>query len=226
MTQDDPQLIDALAAEYALGTLRGPARKRFEQWREKSPLIDRRVNAWEDRFVHLALALPPVAPSPKTWEGIERRISAQAQSVRKPTQWRALAAAIVLFAVIGGVFAVWQTGLFVGMEPLVTIAATDGSPLWRIDITEDHSRMRAVALSAAALHPGKSLELWALPEGKAPVSLGVLPDNGKLDRDLTMDQREALRLSAKVAVSLEPVGGSPTGAPTGPVLFVAEPAKA
>jgi len=226
MTHDDPQVIDALAAEYVLGTLRGPARKRFEQWRDASPLIDRRVNAWEDRFVHLALALPPVMPSPRAWEGIEKRISVQSAPAKKPIPWRALAAAIVLFAVIGSVFAVWQSGLFIAMDPLVTIAATDGSPLWRIDITDDHSRMRAVALNTAALHPGKSLELWALPDGKAPVSLGVLPDNGKLDRDLTVNQREALRLSAKVAVSLEPVGGSPTGAPTGPVLFVAEPVKA
>jgi anti-sigma-K factor RskA len=226
MTHDDPQVIDALAAEYVLGTLRGPARKRFEEWRDANPLIDRRVNAWEDRFVHLALALPPVMPSPKTWEGIERRISAKTQAVKKPVPWRALAAAIVLFAVVGSVIAVWQTGLFIPMSPLVTIAAKDGSPLWRIDITDDHVRMRAEALSASAAHPGKSLELWALPDGKAPVSLGVLPDNGKLDRELTVSQREALRNSAKVAVSLEPRGGSPTGAPTGPVLFVAEPVRA
>jgi anti-sigma-K factor RskA len=47
-----------------------------------------------------------------------------------------------------------------------------------------------------------------------------------MDRELTANQREALRVSAKVAVSLEPLGGSPTGGPTGPVLFVAEPVKA
>lgn len=226
MTQDDPQLIDALAAEYVLGTLRGPARKRFEQWRDSSPLIDRRVSAWEDRFVHLALALPPVTPSPRTWEGIEKRIAAQAQAAKKPVPWRALAAALVMFAVIGGVFTAWQSGMFIATSPLVTIAQTDGKPLWRIDITDDHKLIRATALNQSALHPGKSLELWALPEGKAPVSLGVLPDNGRLDRELTLNQREALRVSAKVAVSLEPKGGSPTGAPTGPVLFVAEPVKA
>jgi anti-sigma-K factor RskA len=226
MTQDDPQLIDALAAQYVLGTLRGPARKRFEQWRNSSPLIDRRVNAWEDRFVHLALALPPVTPSPRTWESIEKRINARTQPIKKPVPWRALAAAIVMVAAIGSVFTVWQMGGFIGLSPLTTITASDGSPLWRIDITDDHQRMRAVALNRSALHPGKSLELWALPEGKAPVSLGVLPDSGKLDRLLTASQREALRASAKVAVSLEPLGGSPTGGPTGPVLFVAEPVKA
>jgi anti-sigma-K factor RskA len=214
MTQDDPQLIDALAAEYVLGTLRGPARKRFEQWRDSSPLIDRRVNAWEDRFVHLALALPPITPSPRTWEGIEKRIQAHTQAAKKPIPWRALAAAVVLFTVLGTVFAAWQAGIFTSLNPLVTIAAKDGNPVYRIDISDDHKLIRATALNAAATYPGKSLELWALPA------------TGKLDRELTANQREALRVSAKVAVSLEPQGGSPTGAPTGEVLFVAEPVKA
>jgi anti-sigma-K factor RskA len=226
MTHDDPQLVDALAAEYVLGTLRGPARKRFEQWRSQSMHVDRRVSAWEDRFVHLALALPPVQPSARTWQNIEKRIATASRPVRKPSPWRALAAAAAVVAVISGALAAWQQGWLIGMEPLVTIAANNGTPVWRIDVSSDHTKLRAVSLNTTALHPGKSLELWALPDGKAPVSLGVLPDSGKLDRKLTVQQREALRASSKVAVSLEPAGGSPTGGPTGPVLFVAEPARA
>jgi anti-sigma-K factor RskA len=53
------------------------------------------------------------------------------------------------------------------------------------------------------------------------VSLGLLPDAGQLERTLSDTQRSALASAAQVAVSLEPPGGSPTGAPTGPVLFVA-----
>jgi anti-sigma-K factor RskA len=69
---------------------------------------------------------------------------------------------------------------------------------------------------------GKSYELWGLPDGGAPVSLGLLPASGEVRRDLVAAQRVALAASTKVAVSLEPAGGSPTGAPTGPVLYVAE----
>jgi anti-sigma-K factor RskA len=53
------------------------------------------------------------------------------------------------------------------------------------------------------------------------VSLGLLPDAGQLERTLSIAQRSALSSATQVAVSLEPTGGSPTGAPTGPVLFVA-----
>ena len=47
------------------------------------------------------------------------------------------------------------------------------------------------------------------------------PQHGELDRELTAAQQTALRTATKVAVSLEPAGGSTTGAPTGPVLYVA-----
>jgi anti-sigma-K factor RskA len=86
--------------------------------------------------------------------------------------------------------------------------------------------LRARAGAGATAQAGKSYELWALPDnGSAPVSLGVIPAVGEIDRELTDAQRAALRGASKVAVSLEPEGGSATGAPTGPVLFVAERVK-
>jgi anti-sigma-K factor RskA len=59
----------------------------------------------------------------------------------------------------------------------------------------------------------KDLELWALPKGETkPRSLGVLPPSG---RQLTAE----LAPDTQLLVSLEPKGGSPTGQPTGPVLY-------
>jgi anti-sigma-K factor RskA len=71
------------------------------------------------------------------------------------------------------------------------------------------------------VQPGRDYELWALPEGGAPVSLGLMPESGEAERELSAAQRTALSSASKVAVSLEPEGGSATGAPTGPVLYVA-----
>jgi len=67
---------------------------------------------------------------------------------------------------------------------------------------------------------GKSYELWALPRGGAPVSLGLLPAAGRTERTLSEPQRVALLAADKVAVSIEPAGGSPTGSPTGPIVIV------
>jgi anti-sigma-K factor RskA len=63
-------------------------------------------------------------------------------------------------------------------------------------------------------------ELWALPAGGKPVSLGVLPADGTARRDLSPSQRQALASAAQIAVTLEPAGGSPTGQPTTTPIYV------
>jgi anti-sigma-K factor RskA len=69
----------------------------------------------------------------------------------------------------------------------------------------------------------KTYELWALPrDGKPPVSLGLLPRQGESARPLSEHQSAALMAAGKLAVSIEPPGGSPTGTPTGPVIMVGE----
>ena len=60
MNREQPETLDLLAAEYALGTLTGGARRSFERWRARDPFVARRVRAWEDRFAVLALRLAPV----------------------------------------------------------------------------------------------------------------------------------------------------------------------
>ena len=221
MRHDDPQLIEALAAEYVLGTLRGRARLRFERWRTGSLAIDAAVRAWEERLLHLALATPPLSPPASAWASIDRRVRQLEGRERSLPQWRALAAVIAFVLLAGLGFLLWRAQTGAPLSTYATIAQTSGAPLWRIEVSADFQHLRAVTLGAYARQADRSLELWALPEGKAPVSLGLLPAKGGVDRSLSAAQQAALRVAAHVAVSLEPVGGSPTGAPTGPVLFVA-----
>jgi hypothetical protein len=74
MKYDDPDLRDALAAEYALGTLRGAARRRFERLLAKDPALGRRVEWWEQQLNELGGGLPPVAPPPGLKQAIESRL--------------------------------------------------------------------------------------------------------------------------------------------------------
>ncbi|MDX1636239.1 MAG: anti-sigma factor, partial [Marinobacter sp.] len=66
----------------------------------------------------------------------------------------------------------------------------------------------------------KDYELWIVPESGNPLSLGVVPVGGVYQVTLTDEARQALSSSRTLAISLEPAGGSPTGAPTGPILHV------
>jgi anti-sigma-K factor RskA len=233
MKHDNPRMIDALAAEYVLGTLRGRARRRFERWRSTEWHVERRVQAWEERLSGLALRLPPMRPSPHVWSQIEKRIGAAPAGSRnqvppkKRAPWQALAAAAVIFAVAVGGFFSWRSTEGPVLHDLAILTAENASqPSWVLTADNDLRHLRAIAGAGAIAQAGKSYELWALPDnGAAPVSLGLMPVTGHIDRELTDAQRAALQGASKVAVSLEPEGGSTTSLPTGPVLFVAERVK-
>jgi anti-sigma-K factor RskA len=225
MKHDQPQLIDALAAEYVVGTLRGAARRRFERWRSENWHIASRIQAWEERLFPLALSLPPLTPAPEVWQGIEERVRIAESARTAPSRRaaaRALAAAVVVCIIAAGAFFAWRMSVPLPFEPVATIKAARGPGVWSIELDAHADRLRAIALAGAVARPGHSFELWALPKGGgAPVSLGLLPDAGQLERTLSASQHAAVAAAEQVAVSLEPSGGSPSGAPTGPVLFVA-----
>ena len=220
MKHDQPELIEALASEYVLGTLRGAARRRFERWMTSEWHIASRVRAWEARLMPLALRLAPLAPSAEVWPQIEARLRTPVRA-RRPAL-RALAAVLALAALFVAVYVAWQVTQPPTLQNIATLTTAQGTPVWSIELDAARARLRAVALAGAAAQEGHSFELWALPAAQGvPVSLGLLPDAGEIERTLSAAQRGALASAAKIAVSLEPPGGSPTGAPTGPVLYVA-----
>jgi anti-sigma-K factor RskA len=216
----NPELIDRLAAEYVLGTLRGAARRRFERWRATSADVEGRCGYWEQQLLPLLAAVVPVEPAPHVWARIRTRLVGEARPVRRRGPLAlALAASVVLLACAA--LLLWRT------QPAVlaraTIASPSGALLWRVEVSGRRDAAAALSVLAGALAgpTGRDYELWALPRGGAPVSLGVLPyRGGELRRALTAAQRDALSTATQVAVSLEPLGGSPTGQPTGAVVYV------
>jgi anti-sigma-K factor RskA len=222
MKSGNRELVDRLAAEYVLGTLRGRARRRFERWLV-SPQVGDIVKAWEARLAGLEPRLGQVTPPATVWRGIETRLQLRRQPA---TRWLALAASLILFTVIG---------FYVLRQPPAppALAATQQAVIqenaqtiyWRVELLGDNQELAVQVQAAHPLETGKSLELWVLPapgvNNGQPVSLGLLPASGTERRALTAAQRAALTGARQLAVSLEPAGGSPTGLPTGPVLHVA-----
>lgn len=220
MKPNQADVLDLMAAEFVLGTLTGAARRRFERWRATDPFIERRVRAWEERLAGLAFRLAPIAPSPATWAAIQRKTGSA-----PPLRFRLLAAAVTAIAVLGLGFFLWQDFRVAPPQAQAVIASKAGETLWRIELASDGGSLAVSAVGAVSYPDQKSLELWALPPDAAPVSLGLMPASGHLRLALDDRQRAAIGLAANVAVSEEPPGGSPTGAPTGPVLYVAAMAR-
>jgi anti-sigma-K factor RskA len=225
MNYQHPQLLDELAAQYVLGTLRGPARRRFERYCAGNVAALHAVRRWEDRLVDMVAGVVPVAPSPLVWDRIKFRI--RRDRALRPKRgmatlggWRfALAAGIAALAIAFGVWNGFGPG---SSQPLAYVVDQQQTQLWSIKAPRSRGELRVAAADNLALDPARAYELWALPgEGAAPVSLGLMPKTGSSKLQLSDAQRLALSRSRQLAISLEPPGGSPTGAPTGPVLYVA-----
>ena len=206
--------IDRLAAEYVLGTLRGPARVRFARWRGASPLVDEYIRRWERQLANWALQQRPVTPPQALLAKIQRRLSLATPA---PVRW---AAGLALIALCASLLLYGPAMRTVAPDRLAVINNSAGAPQWRVELYTQRDRLVVRSPQLAAKPADRDYELWALPPGEAAVSLGVMPVRGELARVLSPAQRRALALSTQVAVSVEPLGGSPTGHTTGPVIFV------
>ncbi|MBV9724675.1 MAG: anti-sigma factor [Gammaproteobacteria bacterium] len=222
MNYEQAALLDRLAAEYVLGTLRGPARRRFEELCAQSAAARSALYRWEDDLAQLSRTLSPVQPAARVWTNVSTQLFGAPSAVPRTTsrrRWRlAAAAGLAAVALIVGLIVRELTP-----PPLQTFAvlATDSThPLWRLERRAPLTALTIEVVGAVPPAAGKSYELWALPPGAAPVSLGLLPAEGRTERRLTAPQRAALLAADKVAVSVEPLGGSPTGSPTGPIVIV------
>lgn len=213
-------LAHALAAEYVLGTLRGRARRRFEEIAAADATVAAVLKRWEAALTPLADRVPAIVPPERVWHAIEVRIGERA-TLQPPAGiglWRALAlmsaglASVLLVAFLAFAPRTEPDPLFVAV-----LAAPDSSPHMVISMHEpDLLRVRTVKGWPGT--EGKSLELWVLPRSGAPRSLGLVSNapGDTLIRILPTDPR--VRDAKALAVSLEPPGGSPTRLPTGPVL--------
>ena len=117
--------------------------------------------------------------------------------------------------------------LFFGMAPqretaptyVAILADTKNQPAMTVRYTQGNGELEVRVIQTAALAGDRSLELWTLPHNAAPQSLGLVPASGIVKLPLPARSASTLPDIPALAVSLEPKGGSPTGAPTGPVLY-------
>lgn len=238
--RDNAGLQDRLAAEYALGTLRGRARARFARWLREDASLRHAVAAWESRLAPMGAAVPEKAVPARVWETIAARIGAPSSPParglwERVAFWRGLglAASGMAAALLAAIVLVPPRQSAAPPPVLVQVPASEVGAAYFAVLSDPKTQKPVLLVSAArksselfvktldkSIHVDeKSLELWALPAGQAPRSLGVLGADDRLKLKLHAVADESLADVPALAVSLEPRGGSPTGAPTGPVLF-------
>lgn len=229
MTEDDD--IDALAAEYVLGTLDVAERTAVSARRLRERALDAAIVEWERRLAPLSELVANVAPPATAFAEIENRIDQQTNGAagnstivtlrRQLKVWRATA--IAVSAIAAGLAVIVGT---VELQPkvkqpnLVAVLQKDAaSPAFLVTVNIE-DRVMTVKPVAAEPIPGKSYELWLVQDSLGgPKSLGVIDEPHTASRPTLAAFKRDVIESATFAVSLEPEGGSTTGAPTGPVVF-------
>jgi anti-sigma-K factor RskA len=102
-----------------------------------------------------------------------------------------------------------------------TLVTQSGVTVWSVKFYSDVDSFVAQSADLPSRPEGYDYELWALPSGGPPESLGLLPSAGTFRYPLTSQQKEALAGSRDLAVTVEPSGGSQTGRPTGVWILMA-----
>lgn len=217
MNYENQKLIDMLAAEYVLGTLRGPARDRFARLMLTSTRAREATWVWEQHLNNLASSIESVPPDDHVWEKIINRIDPNVIPINKPKKtnrsllqaWSLIAsAACIVLALI-----IWQPQqeLATGSQQIAFFKNETEQPLWFIDVKD--KTLSVKASNVLSPRSDKDYELWMILKGQeAPISLGLLPKSGNIEL-IKNSQFNADDISI-LAVSLEPLGGSPNGSPT------------
>ena len=224
---ESPDEVVLLAGEYVLGTLPPDEAARVRLEAALDPALAGAIADWEGRFLPLIGLATPVEPPVELWPRIEAtahgRGSVAVLRPRPPAAartrrgfWRGAAAARFLLAAgVAGIAILSRPVTGPLPTPVAVLSPIGAKPAAFLVEAQPGGALSVRPILPDAVPAGRDLELWSLPAGAAvPRPLGVLPAGG-------------VRLAAgtipagggQILVSLEPKGGSPTGLPTGPVLY-------
>ncbi|MGH8456339.1 MAG: anti-sigma factor, partial [Stenotrophobium sp.] len=203
MNYQNPKLRRMLAAEYVLGTLHGPARKRFQRLLRTDAAAVAETRYWEARLSELNQGIRPVTPRPLVWASIEYSTKAAANKVtpiKRPAAaaaprsslWRVWAVVSTAASVALGI-GLWQqlqkppqvvtetrtVRVEVPVkEPLPYVAVLQpakSTASWKVSVYPDRGLIKVAAIGRYAVDENAhSLELWVI-EKSGPKPLGLLP---------------------------------------------------
>lgn len=226
-----------LAAGLALGTLDADERAEAERLARMDADFAAEVDAWQMRLAPLAEAVPPLTPPTDLWQRIEQGLPAKTEPVtapmasrrselellrRKLSFWRYSAisglAAALLLAVLWFAGTVWpgtDTDRYVAL-----LNGQKGEPGFLVTIDAANAKLLLHSLGAAA-PKAKAYELWLMKDdGSVPLTLGMIKPGQYVTLHMTEEMPAAdWDRGPKLAVSLEPPEGAPSGRSMGPIVY-------
>jgi len=215
-----------LAAEYVIGVLSAEDRKAVERRMRSDSAFAAQVEAWEVYFSPLADAYDEEPPPPEVKQALDRRLfGADKPKEREGGLWQSVAfwRGLTAVALVGLAIAVAVPALLPPERPafgpqLVTFLDGEGNVARFVAVYDPERERVGLYRIAGETAAGRDFELWVIEGDQPPASLGVIPEGDTFSLSPDSDLRQKISDGATFAISLEPEGGSPTGAPTGPVV--------
>lgn len=217
-----------LVGEYVLGLLDAAAHDAMARRIAADPALQRELSLWQLHFSGLDGRFEEVQPPANVLLAVERRLFGKAASPELSgwwdnlALWRTLAAGATAAAVLAVGFILMRP---VPLEPaelaeqlVAALQQEEGSSVSFVALYDPASGLvRLTALTGTPV-PERDFELWAIQGSSAPVSMGLVKVEGRTEVAVSRDLTARLGEGTVLAVTLEPRGGSPTGAPTGPIV--------
>jgi anti-sigma-K factor RskA len=223
---------DVLAGEYLLGLLEGPDLAAAKERAAADPLFAARVEAWATRLAPLFTGSPAEPPA-SVWEAISAQLpsnddEAPARAHASLRRWRfatagvtALAASLALVLVTRPEPAPRPQAPPVSgapqSQPVLVASLKDEKTASAVTIAVGPAGSQLLVTPVRLPDDARASELWIIPGDGTPRSLGVIPAAAPSRVAVPAHHRAHIHAGATFAISLEPAGGSPTGAPTGPI---------
>lgn len=246
--------IDQIASEYVLGTLPYARRVEVEQGMASDASLRTAVQRWQEQLLPLTTLAAPVEPSARLWRRIESSLQASGEGAaaatpghpaatapRQPARraaspgwwasvliWRGLAgtgfaAAAVLASVLVTRMGPLPAGGVTAQYVVVLVAPGGNAPGWVVQAS-GVQQLSLIPVGPTSLPAEKALQFWTKADNwTAPVSLGLVRP-GETIR-VPLDKLPPLQPNQLFELTLEPLGGSLTGKPTGPIQFIGRAVK-
>lgn len=225
---------DAVAMDFALGALDGPALRAAELRLRRDADFAADVARWQADLAPLVEAVVPLAAPPTAWTAIEQQLFRGDTAPRPAARdiargvsralalWRGIAFGATAVAAVALALLIGRPAPAPTPPPALlaaSMASTDAAKAILLTATYDPAR-GAVILTPAAKDASRGLtpELWVIVGQDKPQSLGVIDLRDPQAHRIPENMRSKIKGGATLAISLEPAGGSPTGQPTGPVV--------
>ncbi len=225
-TEPEMSGADVAAAELALGVLDGEERSAALRRMLAEPDFARDVERWRDHFAVMLDGVAEVSPPKGLFDRVEARIDGNDAPRRAVNPWKptAIAASLAALAMTAVALRPVETP-----PPVVVVAPqAPAAPMIAAMALTDASGSQPAIYDATTglvkmpgpmpIPAGKAAQLWVIEGTAAPKPLGLFRSTGPGTYEAEAKIDTVIPAGATLAISIEPPGGSPTGAPTGPVI--------